>query len=174
MGAPPKNKNNVKSGVRMAKGLSTRRHGMTLSRLPDGCQYIHRRASELRNALEQEVVSQRDEITLPELAIVNTIATWTVHGLLCSRWLQKAGETLNHSERLAYSREVARAAAERERAIGRLGLEKPRDRDPWSILDAPPIASEATHEPPDGGCGGNGCQGGRKCQGDVDATEGNQ
>ncbi len=161
MAAPINNQNRTQHGLRAETKVTMQRHGLTLARLPAGCQFIHRKASELRTALEREVISQRGEITVPELAVIASVATWTIHGLLCSRWLQKAGETLNHSERLGYSREVARAATERERAIARLNLDR-KSHDPWrDVLSAPVPASEPSS--------GNGCSG--KCNATSDEVE---
>ena len=149
MAAPAGNLNSQKSGIKSNLDFRMSRHGIQLSRLPAGCAFIHRRASQLRTALERLVIEQRDEVTVGELATIGTAATWAIHGMLCARWLEKAGESLTHAERLGYSREVARASTERERAIGRLGLEKPRDRDPWSVLDETPaeVAPEASCKP---------------------------
>ena len=76
------NRNAQTSGVRTQTNLTMRRFGLQLSRLPEGCRYIHGRASELRNALERAVMAERAVITIPELSIVAVAASWLIHGML--------------------------------------------------------------------------------------------
>ena len=47
-------------------------------------------------------------------------------------------------QRLAFSRDVARASSERDKAIVALGLESQARRDPWAVLDGP--SAPAAHD----------------------------
>ncbi|MCA9248392.1 MAG: hypothetical protein KDA42_14800 [Planctomycetales bacterium] len=132
MPAPIENKNAI-------------RHGLTTGKLPAGCGYVERLTNQLRRALESAVLDIAGEIGLFAAATINTACRWERHALLAQRWLRR-GKDLTPADKLAFSRDVARASAERDKCIKALGLDHQDERDAWSVLDAvgvPPTADAA-------------------------------
>ena len=127
MGAPLANKNAV-------------RHGLTTGSLPKGCAYVMRHTNELRGKLESAVVDLRGEVALYDAANINTAIRWERHALLTQRWLRLEAKSMDATTRLAYSRDIARASAERDKCLKALGLDVRPGSDPWAILDAIPAA----------------------------------
>jgi len=122
MAGQPGNANAVTHGLRMP-----------LSKLPAGCHYIDMSVGELRRALENLTLEVRGTLGTYERLCVQSACRWEKHSQLCSRWLRLADGELTHGERLAYSREVARASAERDKCLERLGLD---ERDTGNAFDA--------------------------------------
>ena len=73
-------------------------------------------------ALETAVMDRKGEISLFDAGLVQTAMRWERHALLAQRWLKKEAANMTHSDRLAFSREVARASESRDRALKELGL----------------------------------------------------
>jgi len=112
------------------------RHGLRAGKLPAGCGNIENRINVFRRTLEDEKLAIAGEISIVDAAAINTACKWERHGMLALRWLRLEAEKLTASERLAFSREIARASAERDRALA--GLELDRRPDPWDFLDSLP------------------------------------
>jgi hypothetical protein len=112
------------------------RHGLRGAGLPSGCRKIETALNQFRRTLEDAVLEHRGEVSLVDAASVNSAYRWERHAQLAQRWLRLKGDTMNHTERLNYSREVARASSERDKAIAALCL--PKRYDPgsfdWSTL----------------------------------------
>ena len=53
------------------------------------------------------------------------------------RWLNKKYAELKPADLLEFSREVARASAQRDKALQMIGLDRDQVRDAWAVLDAP-------------------------------------
>jgi hypothetical protein len=109
------------------------RHGLTCGKLPPNCQHIEIKINGLRRTLEAAVVAAKGEVGLVDAACIQTACKWERHGALALRWLVKAGDTLKPTDRLTFSREIARASAERDKALQALGLDQPDDDRPWII-----------------------------------------
>jgi hypothetical protein len=127
--------------VTASKSDKRYRHGLTIgAKLPNGAGYVARTTGHFRVALESAVVVAKGEITLIDAASIQSAVRWERHALLCQRWLIKEAATLSAGERLAFSREIARASSERDKCLDRLGI----DRNEQSIFDAlyatPPVA----------------------------------
>jgi hypothetical protein len=94
--------------------------------------------------LEVVVAEKRGKLGIWEAAVIQTIIRWESHAALCARWLRRAselGETLTHADKLAYSREVARASSERDKCLRALGLNQGESADLYATLYVhPPIA----------------------------------
>lgn len=73
------------------------------------------------------------EIDLPSACWINTALRWERHARLSARWLRIEAEAMSPGDRLSYSREVARASSERDKAIMQLRLPE-KDANPWSQL----------------------------------------
>jgi hypothetical protein len=106
------------------------RHGLKAGQLPKDAKYIEYRLNAFRRTLEQAVLSARGEVNIPDAAYIQTCLRWERHACLAQRWLVKAGDTLKPEQRLTFSREIARASAERDKAIAALQLDvKPEPID---------------------------------------------
>ena len=111
------------------------RHGLTAGKLPKGCQYLENQLNGFRRTLEDIVLSVKGEISLPDAASIQTALKWERHGALALRWLTKQGDSLKPMESLAFSREIAKASTERDKALCSIGLDRDRIRDAWAIID---------------------------------------
>lgn len=119
--------------VTASKSDKRYRHGLTVgSKLPAGAGYVARTTGQFRAALESAVAAAKGEITLIDAASIQSAVRWERHALLCQRWLVKEAATLSASDRLAFSREIARASSERDKCLDRLCI----DRREQSIFDA--------------------------------------
>lgn len=119
-GAPKNNRNNL-------------RHGLKAGQLPADAKYIEIRLNTFRQKLEDAVMLVRGEVSLVDAAAIQTCLRWERHAALAQRWLVKATDDLKPTERLNFSREIARASSERDKALAALKL----DRDAkQSIVEA--------------------------------------
>lgn len=116
-------------------------HGIHAGVLPPGCGPIAKRLAKFRSVLEAAVVEAKGEIGLYDAAAINSAERWERHAQLAARWLKVEAKSLTPDQRLAFSRDVARASSERDKCLRALGLDaKP---DPWSVLDSLPLAAPA-------------------------------
>lgn len=65
----------------------------------------------------------RGEVSIDDAAYIQTALRWERHAALAHRWLNTAYAKLSATEKLNFSREIARASAERDRAISMLELD---------------------------------------------------
>ncbi len=114
------------------------RHGLTAGKLPKGCQFIENQLNGFRRKLEDIVLSNKGEISLSDAASIQTALKWERHGALALRWLTKQGDSLKPMESLAFSREIAKASTERDKALASIGLSRDRVRDAWAVIDSTP------------------------------------
>ena len=106
------------------------RHGLKSGKLPKDARYIEHQMNGLRRTLEDAVVAARGEVTIPGAAAIQTAVKWERHGALCLRWLRVEGDKLKPEQKMTFSREIARASAERDKAIAALQLDaKPEPVD---------------------------------------------
>lgn len=117
-GAPAGNRNALRHGLYAAS------HRLTLGTLPDGLRSVQDDAYAFRAAIEAAVVDAHGAISLTNACLIATASRWERHGALCLRWLREQHGELAPGERLSFSREIARASAERDKAIERLRLER--------------------------------------------------
>ena len=114
------------------------RHGLTAGKLPKGCQFLENKLNCFRRTLEDIVLSVKGQISLMDAASIQTALKWERHGGLALHWLNKQGAKLKPMESLAFSREIAKASTERDKALASLGLNRDRIRDAWALIDATP------------------------------------
>lgn len=119
---PPKNRHAI-------------RHGLRAGRLPKGCAYVRRECDQLRGIVEAAVAEAHGEITILQAALVQTAIRWERHASLAQRWLRLECEKMDATTRLNYSRDIARASAERDKCLLQLGLDKRADDDIWAAFD---------------------------------------
>jgi hypothetical protein len=129
------------------------RHGLTTSALPPGCKHIQISANRLRRQLEGAVLAARGRVSLTDAAIIATALRWERHASLAGRWLRLRAKDMSPGELLQFSRDVARASAERDRAILLLKLDDAPDA-PWveqalPALPAGPVATTDATEAAD-------------------------
>lgn len=123
------------------------RHGLRAGQLPRDAKYIEYRLNAFRRTLEQTVLAAKGEVTLPDAAAIQTCLRWERHACLAQRWLVKAGDTLKPEQRLNFSREIARASAERDKAIAALKLDRDARATAIDALYLPaPDGKEENHE----------------------------
>lgn len=123
-GGQPANQNAMKHGLRSAN----------VGSLPTGCGWIKTVVNEIRRVLE-DAISERDGIVNDyQRCIIQTACRWEQHSLLAQRWLRENYVRLDHSDRLAYSREIAKASAERDKCLKELELHKTNVRDAMAVL----------------------------------------
>jgi hypothetical protein len=132
-------KNNAAGSPHVGKGsgmgarLGNRhglRHGLQSGRLPKGCKYIEVRLNCFRRQLEDAVIAVKGELGILDSANIQTAIRWERHGMLAQRWLRLQADELKPVEQLTFSREIARASTERDRALALLGLDlKPEPID---------------------------------------------
>src|SRR5688500_13985998 len=103
-GAPPGNRNAL-------------RHGLKAGQLPKDAKYIEVRLNVVRRNLEDAVVRTHGNVSEEHACYVQTAIRWERHAALAQRWLTKADKDLSPSEKLQFSREIAQASANRDRAI---------------------------------------------------------
>lgn len=124
-GAPPCNRNHL-------------RHGLRGFGWPAGCVKDERNVNRFRRTLEDCIIEARGEIGLVDACLVATCYRWERHASLAARWLRLHGPEMDHTERLSYSREIARASAERDKAIAALNLPHRPDASPWTVITKDP------------------------------------
>src|SRR5205085_2442552 len=96
------------------------RHGLKAGKLPVDCAYIEIACNALRRQLEDAVLAARGEVTLLDAASIQTSVKWERHAALALRWLRVKGNELKLVEQLTFSREIARASTERDKALAAL------------------------------------------------------
>ncbi len=111
------------------------RHGLRAGKLPKDAKYIEWQMNSLRRELEAAVIAVKGEVNLLDAATIQTAVKWERHGALALRWLRVEGDKLKPTERLHFSREIARASTERDKALAALGLDvKPEPIDLTTYL----------------------------------------
>jgi len=121
VGAPVGNRNNM-------------RHGLRAGRLPAGCGTIRRSIDELRRQLEDAVLQVHGEIGIVAAAQIQTAIRFERHAMLSQRWLRMHADTMQPNERLAYSRDIAKASESRDKVIATLRIDTPVVTDPATLM----------------------------------------
>ena len=117
-----------------ANNRNAMRHGLRGAGLPNDCGKIETAINRFRRTLEDAVLAARQEIALVDAASINSAYRWERHAHLSQRWLTAEADSMSAGDRLNYSREIARASAERDKAIAALDLPKRPSADPWGTL----------------------------------------
>lgn len=115
--------------------------------MPRDCRKLEAVVNGLRRVLEDEVWGVRGEVSLADALCIHTATRWERHSQLAAKWLMREAANMTAADRLNYSREVARASAERDKAIQALGLPKRPDGNPWDVLTV--VSPDGTEPPPD-------------------------
>lgn len=142
---------NLKGGAPQAN-RNAMRHGLRAGMLPKGAAYIKRECDTMRREIETAVLARHGEVDLYRAALIQTAMRWERHGMLVQRWLRKEAVTMDAAQRLAYSRDIARASENRDRCLKELGLnvdETQNAIDAWYSAD-PDDALESPDTPSHG------------------------
>ncbi len=141
MPAPIKNRNAV-------------RHGLRAGQLPKGASYIKRETDVLRRIIEDAVAAlDGGNVSLYHAGVVQSCIRWERHAMLSQRWLRLEAGDLTPDQRLAFSRDIARASTERDKCLRELGLNVKPNSDPWALLDVVPSARQTVANETDGNGG---------------------
>ncbi|MBM4069110.1 MAG: hypothetical protein FJ271_09225 [Planctomycetes bacterium] len=114
---------------------------MKAGKLPKSARYIEVRVNIVRRNLESAVVESKGEVSLPDAAAIQTACRWERHAALAQRWLTKEHDKMTPEQRLNFSREIAKASAERDKAIKMLNLDRDCREDLLDKLYARPAIS---------------------------------
>ncbi len=117
-------------------GRGNMRHGLRAGTLPRDARHIENRLNGFRRQLEDAVLACKGEVSIPDAACIQTALRWERHACLAQRWLTKQWEEMKPTEALAFSREISKASAERDKALKMLELNRDVLSDQWAILDA--------------------------------------
>ena len=113
-GNPNPGRNNLQHGLRT----------LSLGTMPTGASYVGTLSNRFRRELEAAVEAAKGEISILDAASINTACRWERHALLAQRWLRKHSEDMTHDQRLAYSKEIANASSNRDKALRELGIDR--------------------------------------------------
>ena len=121
---PPKRQRSSGGPVHGGKGnRNAIRHGLRAGKLPDDCAHVENQCNAMRRQLEDAVIAARGEVTLLDAANIQTALKWERHGALALRWMRIKAGALKPMEQLQFSREIAKASTERDRALAALRLD---------------------------------------------------
>lgn len=134
-GKPYRNAGGPKGGA--PKGSANRiRHGLRCSMLPKDCKYIEYRLNKFRRTLEAQVLALRGDLTVNDAANIQTALRWERHSELAARWLRIKQKELKPEQLMLFSREIAKASAERDKSLANLRLGKEGTPLPWLTVEA--------------------------------------
>jgi len=117
MANPNPHRNALKHGLRT----------LSLGTMPKGASYVGQLSCRFRRDLEAAVMAIKGEISLMDAAYINTACRCERHALLAQRWLRHNAHEMTHDQRLNYSKEIANASMSRDKALGKLGIDKRQD-----------------------------------------------
>jgi hypothetical protein len=98
------------------------RHGLKSGQFPKDAKFIEVRLNVVRRNLEDAVVRTHGSVSEEHACYIQTAIRWEGHAAKAQRWLTKEDKNLTVSEKLQFSREIATASANRDRAISMLEL----------------------------------------------------
>jgi len=121
------------------------RHGLLAGKMPDDCKYLECRLNKFRRTLEDALIATKGEVSIVDAAMISTCLKWERHGGLALRWLRLGYQEMKSVERLTFSREIARASTERDRALAMLHLDaKPEPPSLQGYLEGTVVEGNGT------------------------------
>lgn len=135
---------------------NARKHGLYSGSIGRGNGWIRRACATFQVALEAAVIDARGEVNIRDAAAIQTAIRWERHAQLAQKWLRLNPE-LEVEKKLHFSREVARASSERDKALDALRLPAGRGSHWDGIFDgeatptAPQIAPTEEQHPANNG-----------------------
>lgn len=115
------NRNRLSHGLRSSAEVGAAR--LELGTLPESLHRVERATFAYRRLLEAAVTDAHGTVSVSHAMVIQTAARWERHSLLALRWLREHEAKLSAEQRLSYSREIARASAERDKAVATLKLQ---------------------------------------------------
>lgn len=109
-GAQPENRNNL-------------RHGLKAGKLPADATYIENRINKFRRSVEDAVLMERGDVGVSDAALIQTALRWERHASLSHRWLSEQWTSLSPLDRMKFSKEIALASSNRDKALEGLKLQ---------------------------------------------------
>jgi len=141
---PEPKANGRKARYDLPKNRYALRHGLKSANAPSDCQHVQDARNAFKRRLEEVVYEQKGRYpTLTEAAAINSCGEWLRHSLLAANWLRKHSAKMNHTERILYSKEIARGCSERDKCLRELKLDEDIDKP----LTLAAYVSEAVVEP---------------------------
>jgi hypothetical protein len=91
----------------------------------------------------------KGQVSLTDAGLIQTCLRWERHAALAQRWLTKKSAELKPADLLQFSREIARASTERDKALAALHLDRDAKDSAIEALYAlpSPKANGDTDEP---------------------------
>lgn len=120
------------------------RHGLTTGAAPE--PYVTQLGRQFRRSIEEAVISATGSITVAAASEIQAAAEWETHRIKAKRWLREAGDKLTLEQKLAFSREAAKAASERTKHLKALCIGSPAKRSLWATLE--PLARDVEPQQP--------------------------
>jgi hypothetical protein len=136
MGAPVGNTNRLKHGQR------SKRSPWTLAKLKDGNESTLRRVYRARREVRAVVVDHRGVLGTYEECKINEACEWELAKRDIADYFDRHRDTFTPEQFLAYRLAIPKAAADRNKCLEKLGLDKPMANDVWAgVFDAPALPS---------------------------------
>jgi len=145
MGAPKENRNRLRHGLHASGGL------------PPECRNVAKSVGAYRRALENTLLAERGGIGPVEAGLIASAARWERYSLLAARWLREHYAELTPDQRLKFAGETARAATNRDAAVGKLKLDI--SSDPCDVVARSLAEGDAQARGLDHDAGGYGSDG---------------
>lgn len=151
-GAPAGNSNHLTHGLasRLVLGKLTRRKHANETPAEQQARRalakVEQQAAGFRAALTVAARDVHGTLSLARECLIQTAARWERHALLATRWLRERHDFMDDAQRLAFSREIARASAERDKAIAGLRLDRSVISALWDTLDATARDTDPTED----------------------------
>lgn len=138
-GAPAHNLNGAKNGARIQR--------LTLGDLPVTMRRQTANARKYRRDLEQLVLETKGEVNTTDAHLIDEAAAGEVHASIC-RWLLRTKlKEMSVSDVLKCSEQIAKAKANRNRAVERLGLDRHEEDELKALYDRSPRVLHLGNEP---------------------------
>ena len=129
------NRSNGQRLIKKGANRGTIRHGLTASLLPKDAKHIQNRMNAFRRNVEDAVLEAKGDVSLIDAAHIQTAMRWERHALLAQRWLNKKYDEFTPETFMGFSREIAKASAERDKALDTLRIDRNIVKDAWAVID---------------------------------------
>lgn len=125
-------------------------HGLRATALPSGCAAIAGECNAFRRMLfdELEAIHGAGQIPVAIQTVVQSIMRHEQAARLAGRWLRQVGEASTLDDRLKLLATIRASTESRDKAIARLGIDKPADHpSTGSLLHFAPLPSDPPAAP---------------------------
>lgn len=136
---------NSKGGQRKGEAYrgAALKHYLAVPELPSDCRgKIVTQLGELAHFLEQAVIAKRKEVDVLSACRIETVLQHSAHALKVQRWIRLEHEKMTIDQKMTFSRELANACTNRDKALAALDLDA-KSIDPWTAA-IPVVSTPAT------------------------------